>query len=96
MATISVRQAEGFDAARAIVVSDQGKDTMDRIRNEIAAMRQRETAMLRPIPKACAQTENPSSSAVGICVLISILGRVVSDVPTGRLASVPIGAGRRT
>jgi CHASE3 domain sensor protein len=79
-ATISVRQAEGFDAARAIVVSDQGKDTMDRIRNEIAAMRQRETALLSANTESMRKTENRVVIVVGICVLISILGRVVSVV----------------
>jgi CHASE3 domain sensor protein len=76
--TIRVRQIEGFAAARSIVESDEGKDTMDRIRAEIEAMRQREAVLLAIYAEATRTTERRVVLVVAFCIVLSIFGRVVS------------------
>lgn len=77
-ATIQVRRDVGFDAARAIVENDEGKDSMDRIRVEIDGMRQREQALLAAYGAATRDTERRVVLVVASCILLTILGRVVS------------------
>jgi CHASE3 domain sensor protein len=77
-ATILVRRSEGFDAARSIVESNAGKDTMDRIRAEIEAMRQHETTLLATYAEATRSTERRVVLVVAAGIVLSILGRVVS------------------
>jgi methyl-accepting chemotaxis protein len=77
-ATIQARRTDGFAAARLIVGSGEGKDTMDRIRAEIGAMRNREATLLASYTAATRATERRVVLVVAISILLSILGRVAS------------------
>ncbi|MFC4062762.1 methyl-accepting chemotaxis protein [Planomonospora corallina] len=44
--TIDLRRAEGFEAARAVVLSDKGRAVMDEIRTTLTEMRQAEESLL--------------------------------------------------
>jgi len=76
--TIRVRREEGFAAAQAIVASDVGKDTMDRIRDEIGAMRARESGLMTARSDRMRHTENLVVLVVAIGITLSLLGRLVA------------------
>lgn len=76
--TIRVRREEGFAAAQAIVASDVGKDTMDRIRDEIGAMRTRESGLMAARTDRMRDTQNLVVLVVAIGITLSLLGRVVA------------------
>lgn len=78
--TIKVRRNEGFDAARTIVESNEGKDTMDRIRAEVGAMRERESALLAAYAATTRRTEQRVILVVATTILLTILGRVVAMI----------------
>jgi methyl-accepting chemotaxis protein len=78
--TIAVRRNEGFEAARAIVVGDEGKDTMDRIRAEVGAMRERESSLLMARDNSLRNTEHRVVLIVAISVLLGVTGRALSLV----------------
>jgi methyl-accepting chemotaxis protein len=76
--TIDVRRSEGFEAARAIVASNTGKDIMDEIRGEIAVMRDREATLLHANSDAMRKTERRVVLVVAASIVLAILGRVLS------------------
>jgi methyl-accepting chemotaxis protein len=78
--TIAVRRSEGFEAARAIVLDDEGKDTMDRIRTEVAEMRAREAALLVARDGDLRRTESRVVLIVALTVLLGVVGRALSLV----------------
>lgn len=45
--TISIRREEGFDAAKAVVMTDRGKAAMDALRDHLATMQQDERKLLK-------------------------------------------------
>lgn len=78
--TIQVRRNDGFDAARAIVASDAGKETMDSIRTEVDAMRAREDDLLTTYTGQVRHTENRVILVVGITIVLSLFGRLIAVV----------------
>jgi methyl-accepting chemotaxis protein len=78
--TIAVRRSEGFEAARAVVLDDKGKDTMDRIRAGVAEMRAREASLLVARDSSLRRTENRVVVIVAISVLLGVIGRALSLV----------------
>lgn len=78
--TIDVRRRDGFDAARAIVLDNKGRETMDGIRAEIAAMRGREAALLAARADSMRKTENRVVAVIVICILLGVTGRALSLV----------------
>ena len=76
--TIEVRRKEGFDAARAVVVSDRGRQFMDQIRAKIEAMegieRQIRADRLEELAKAMqiATTTAIVTSVIGILLSLSV------------------------
>jgi len=77
-ATIRVRREQGFAAAQAIVASNLGKDTMDRLREEVGAMRTRESSLMTARTARMRDTENLVVLVVAIGIALSLLGRVVA------------------
>ncbi|TDU71306.1 GAF domain-containing protein [Prosthecobacter fusiformis] len=81
--SITVRRAEGFEAARAIVVSDRGKASMDRLRDRIVTMQQDERKLRkqrleeRDIAFRAAVQSGLVSALVGglLAVVVSVLLR---------------------
>lgn len=78
--TIAVRRSEGFEAARAVVLDDEGKDTMDLIRAEVGEMRAREASLLVARDSSLRRTENRVVVIVAISVLLGVIGRALSLV----------------
>jgi CHASE3 domain sensor protein len=76
--TIQVRRDEGFDAAREIVASDIGKQTMDSIRTEIGTMRDRENRLLTEYTDRVHHTENHVIVIVAITIVLSLIGRLIA------------------
>ena len=77
-ATIRVRREQGFAAAQAIVASDIGKDTMDKIRDEVGAMRARESDLMTARTDRMRRTENLVVLVVAVGIALSLLGRVLA------------------
>ncbi len=78
--TIRVRREDGFDAARAIVADDAGKQTMDRIREQIATMRGNEQDLLTANTDRMRRTEGRVILIVAIGITLSLLGRLAAMV----------------
>jgi CHASE3 domain sensor protein len=78
--TIDVRRNEGFEAARAIIASDEGRDIMDRIRDEVATMHEREASIAAESTDNMRRAESRAVVVVIVCVLLGITGRVLSMV----------------
>lgn len=76
--TIRVRRDKGFAAAQAIVASGRGKDTMDRIRQEVDAMRARESALMTARTERLRRTENMVVLVVATGIALILLGRFVA------------------
>ena len=74
--TIRVRREQGFAAAQAIVAGDVGKDAMDEIRDEVAAMRARESDLMTARTDRMRHTENLVVVVVVIGITLGLLGRV--------------------
>ncbi len=75
--TIRVRREQGFAAAQAIVASDVGKDTMDRIRSEVSAMRTRETELMAARTDSMRDTERMVVLVIAVVIALSLLGRLL-------------------
>jgi PAS domain S-box-containing protein len=73
--TIRVRRAAGLDAAREIVLSDEGKRTMDAIRAEIEVMLAREDAALAHRERLVA-ARHRTAAAITLATLVIGLGLV--------------------
>ncbi len=69
--SIAVRREQGFDAARAIVVSDLGKDAMNGIRYEIAAMEKEERSLRA---ERLLRLDSAYQTAIGSGLLTGLLG----------------------
>lgn len=75
--TISVRRAQGFEAAQAIVRSNEGKRTMDEIRDKVSALRAAEASRLEQQTQDMRRTENQVFLVVIITVGLGIAGRLL-------------------
>lgn len=73
--SINLRRADGFEAARAAITTDQGKSSMDTIRRLIDTMQQEERALRRV---RIAEMERAYSVAVGSGIATGILGALLS------------------
>ena len=69
--TIALRRTPGFEAARAVVVTDRGKGAMDAIRAKVAEMQQEEQ-LLRS--QRLAEMDNAYQMAVGTGILTGFIG----------------------
>src|SRR5580698_6088909 len=75
--TIVTRRKEGFDAAKAIVMTDRGKGAMDQIRAEISAMQQAERATRA---RQISEMQLAYERAVSTGIITSVLGFLLSAV----------------
>ncbi|WP_395748326.1 response regulator [Prosthecobacter sp.] len=75
--TIAVRKQSGFEAALAIVKTDQGKATMDALRKNITTMQQEERTVRRQL---FAEVEEAFQTAVKSTVAAGVLGMVLALV----------------
>ena len=69
--TIALRRTQGFDAARAVVVTDRGKGAMDAIRAKVDEMQQEERHLRS---ERLAEMEDAYQLAVGTGILTGLLG----------------------
>ncbi len=81
--TIVTRRDDGFDAARSKVVRNEGKATMDAIRETAAGMRTTELALFDARVAAARAAERAMIIVAIVCVALSLIGRLVA----GYLAS---------
>lgn len=84
--TIAVRDRNGFDAARDLVAKDVGRADMDRLRDVIAGMKQRERAILNDAAEATDSRNSKLILAAFGALGVSLVGRVISATirPRGR------------
>ncbi|AEE45184.1 methyl-accepting chemotaxis protein [Cellulomonas fimi] len=78
--TIDVRDSQGFEAARAIVVSDEGKAVMDQIRGVLEDVRADEQALLE-------QRAQESAAAAGATKAVVVGGSALAVVVVVALAT---------
>jgi methyl-accepting chemotaxis protein len=71
--TIDLRRAEGFAAAQAVVLTDQGKAVMDQIRSVLDEMAQEESSLLAVRAELTADTAWSSRTAIVAGVSIAVL-----------------------
>jgi len=72
--TIEMRRGKGFDAARAMVATDQGKDIMDSIRSVIGSMADEESGLLNMRDR---EAESSSRDTLAIILLGTILASLL-------------------
>ncbi|MEV0132482.1 CHASE3 domain-containing protein [Dactylosporangium sp. NPDC050688] len=106
--TIDLRRQQGFDAARAVVLTDQGKTVMDQIRSVLDALSEAESSLLAARAASTEDTADFSRAAVvtgtGVAlVLVLILAFVISrsivrplGALTTRLSEIADGEGDLT
>ncbi|MFO0957669.1 MAG: response regulator [Isosphaeraceae bacterium] len=75
--TIGVRRAEGFEAARSLVLTDRGKEAMDAIRLRV---REIEDLELRRRADSLAEMSTAFRVAVGSAALTTLLGVTLAGV----------------
>ncbi|WP_020473594.1 response regulator [Zavarzinella formosa] len=75
--TITLRRATGFEAAKAVVVSDRGKNAMDEIRTQVMAMQQEEKTLLA---RRLDELDAAFRAAVTGGILTGVLGAVLATV----------------
>jgi len=73
--TIELRRDDGFEPAKALVVTDRGKQTMDELRVNLAAMK-REESRIRDF--RIAEMEQAHKAAVASGMITAVLGLVLS------------------
>ena len=73
--TINLRRTQGFQAALDVVVTNRGKEDMDAIRSQVAAMDETESD-LRKV--RLAEMNNAYSTAVASTVVTAIIGVILS------------------
>ena len=69
--TVRRRTADGFDAAKAIVLSDKGKDIMDEIRAQVVVMEQEELQLLKVRSLEAEQTINYTRMIILLSTLLA-------------------------
>ncbi|MEV4517058.1 CHASE3 domain-containing protein [Dactylosporangium sp. NPDC049525] len=106
--TIDLRRTQGFDAARAVVLTDQGKTVMDQIRAKLTELTQAESSLLAVRAASTAETADSSRTAVltGTAValiLVLLLAGLISrsilrplTALTTRLSEIADGEGDLT
>jgi signal transduction histidine kinase/CheY-like chemotaxis protein/CHASE3 domain sensor protein len=75
--TVDLRRAQGFEAARAVVVTDRGKGAMDVIRMQIRAIEQDEEILRR---ERVAERERAFGVAVMSGIITGLFGAFLSGV----------------
>ena len=75
--TIELRRSQGFDAAKAVVVTDRGKNEMDAIRNIIITM-QHEEDELRT--RRIQETADAYRTAIASVLFAALLGAVMAMI----------------
>ncbi|MDY7090787.1 MAG: CHASE3 domain-containing protein [Actinomycetota bacterium] len=71
--TIELRRTDGFAAARAVVLTDQGKAVMDQIRAVMAELEEAESSLLEERATSTADTADMSRMAIVVGVLLATL-----------------------
>ena len=106
--TIDLRRTQGFDAARAVVLTDQGKTVMDQIRAKLTELTQAESSLLAVRAASTADAADSSRTAVLAgttiaLVLVLLLAWVISrsilrplSALTTRLSEIADGEGDLT
>ncbi|MBG0814824.1 methyl-accepting chemotaxis protein [Planomonospora sp. ID82291] len=92
--TVDLRRGEGFEAARAVVLSDKGKATMDEIRATLSEMREAEASLLTVRAEEAAATAATTKNVVlfgtglAVVVLLGLAWFLTRSVtrPVGDLA----------
>lgn len=88
--TIRVRAAQGFEAARAIVLSGKGKDVMDEIRRRIKMMEEAELRLLQIRSMEAEQTVSSSRMVIIISTFLAFASLIVIGVFTTRNIAYPL------
>jgi CHASE3 domain sensor protein len=76
--TIATRRDEGFDAAQRKIRGNDGKITMDQIRETAAGMRANEMALFETRVSNARFAERAIVGVAVVCIGLSILGRVLA------------------
>lgn len=84
--TIATRKAGGFEAARGKVAGNAGKETMDRIRDFAATMRDAETRLLESRVADARFAERMMILVAALCVALSLAGRLAAFLISKRRA----------
>ncbi len=106
--TIDLRRGQGFEAARAVVLTDQGKTVMDQIRAKLAELTDAESSLLAV--RAASTTDAADSSRTAVLagttvalVLVLVLAWLISrsilrplTALTARLSEIADGEGDLT
>ncbi|MFF5294389.1 methyl-accepting chemotaxis protein [Paractinoplanes globisporus] len=71
--TIDLRRDSGFDAARAVVLTDKGKAVMDQIRSLLSAMSNAESSLLSVRDSESAEASAQSHAVIAIGVLLTAI-----------------------
>lgn len=77
-ATIAIRGSEGFEPARAKVVRNAGKQTMDGIRSIVSEMQDRERQLLGERLTNARRAEPMMLLIAAVCIVLSIAGRAIA------------------
>jgi methyl-accepting chemotaxis protein len=106
--TIDLRRARGFDAARAVVLTNKGKAVMDQIRTVLSDMRNAEASLLSVRDKESAKSATQSHTIIVVGVLLTaglvvLLGGLLArsilrplHALTGRMREIADGEGDLT
>lgn len=73
--TIRLRREQGFEAARAVVLTDRGRQTMDALRENLAAMGEEETKIKNGL---VAKMEEAHRVSIGSGTISAVLGVILS------------------
>jgi CHASE3 domain sensor protein len=76
---IALRRKEGFESARASVVSDRGREAMDELREHIASMQDEERTLLA---QRLVEMDNAYRIAVTSGIISCLVGLILSGVVT--------------
>ncbi|MET0419092.1 MAG: CHASE3 domain-containing protein [Actinoplanes sp.] len=90
--TIELRRTGGFAAARAVVLTDQGKAVMDEIRTVMTAMEEAESSLLSVRAASSASTAQTSRTVIVAGVLLAVLLVVLLAVLLARSILRPLSA----
>ena len=88
--TIGIRSAQGFDAARLIVMSDKGKEVMDEIRRKIRMMEQVELDLLEVRSRQAEQAVREVDGVIILSTVIAFILFIVIGVITTRNIATPL------
>lgn len=83
--TIAIRRADGFEPARAMIVGNSGKETMDRIREVAAQMRATERQLFDLRVASARRAERLMIGVAVICVALSLFGRMLAAMMRSRI-----------